>query len=109
MCTRCCVAVLTMLRISLLSVEDFLVYKLEGDLSGDWVNELREEWFQAPAGPSRKKEFVDMSAVSRIDSQGLHLISVMYLAGVRFIASAPYTRSLLDEYSDAVVEALPLV
>ncbi|MDZ7639282.1 MAG: hypothetical protein U5J83_13695 [Bryobacterales bacterium] len=83
-----------------------MVYKLEGDLAGEWVNEFREAWFRAPSG-SRKNEFVDLDSVNRIDREGMQLLSLMGLAGVRFVASAPYTRSLLEEFGEAVYDELP--
>ncbi len=101
-------ALSTMLRITVLPSNSLLVYKLEGDLTGEWVRELREVWFQVPTGTSRRNEFVELDGVSRIDAEGLHLLSVMHLAGVRFVATAPYTRSLIEEFEGSVYERLPL-
>lgn len=100
-------ATLTMLRITLLEKNGLLLYKLEGELAREWVAELRELWFRSPAGTSRKREFIDLNDVTRIDAAGLHLLSVMHLAGVRFLATAPYTRGLLEEFEGAVYEELP--
>lgn len=97
----------TMLRITLLEQNGLLIYKLEGELAGEWVVELREHWFQSTAGSSRHREFIELNHVTRIDAAGLHLLSVMHLAGVRFVAAAPYTRSLLEEFEGAVYDELP--
>lgn len=96
-----------MLRITLFEQNGLLIYKLEGDLAGEWVDELREHWFQSTAGSSRHREFIELNDVTRIDAAGLHLLSVMHLAGVRFVATAPYTRSLLEEFEGAVYDELP--
>lgn len=96
-----------MLRVSIDQIRGFTVYKLEGDLAGAWVDELREAWFANPASKSRKTDVVDLNGVIRIDAAGLHLLSVMNIAGVRFVSRAPYTRSLLAEFSTSVLEELP--
>ena len=96
-----------MLRVTVKDVEELVVYRLEGDLSGQWVDELREVWFNAPTSASRNCEFVDLTGVARIDRAGIHLLSVMNLAGVQFVARAPYTRSLLTEFGASILEEIP--
>ena len=95
-----------MFRIDLIHYTNMIVFRLQGKLAGDAVEELRSAWVEArPAGNA--EEFVDLEEVTSVDAAGLHLLNVMYLAGVRFVASSPYTIALLEELDGAIVESLP--
>ncbi|MCW5964425.1 MAG: hypothetical protein KIT83_10340 [Bryobacterales bacterium] len=96
-----------MLRIDVIQSEKSTVYHLEGQLIGEWVETFRLAWVEAQPREHRVDEYVDLNLVTRVDPSGLHLLHVMYLAGVRFVASAPYTVSLLEELNGAVLEQLP--
>jgi hypothetical protein len=95
-----------MLRINLIHYANMIVFQAEGKLAGIAVEELRSAWIQArPQGDMA--EFVDLTEVTRVDANGLHLLNVMYLAGVRFVATSPYTVALLEDLEGAVVDSLP--
>lgn len=95
-----------MFRIDLIHYTNMIVFRLQGKLAGDAVEELRSAWVEArPTGNA--EEFVDLEEVTSVDAAGLHLLNVMYLAGVRFVASSPYTIALLEELDGAIVESLP--
>ena len=72
-----------MLRIDLIHYAKAIVFHLEGQLMGEWVEELRIAWVDAKPRGDRVAEFVDLNLVTRVDSNGLHLLHVMYLAGVQ--------------------------
>ncbi|MCU0227401.1 MAG: hypothetical protein MUF01_07155 [Bryobacterales bacterium] len=96
-----------MLRIDVVHTTKATLFLLEGDLSGSLVEELRKAWVGARPRETRVTEYVDMNHVTRVDALGLHLLQVMHLAGVHFIATAPYTQSLLEDVVGAVLPALP--
>lgn len=96
-----------MLRIDVIQTEKSTSYHLEGQLIGEWVEALRVAWVEAQPREHHVDEYVDLNLVTRVDPSGLHLLHVMYLAGVRFVATAPYTVSLLEELDGAVLEKLP--
>lgn len=96
-----------MLRIDLIETGRATIFHLEGQLVGEWVEELRLAWVQARPSDPRSAEFVDLNLVTRVDAVGLHLLQVMQLAGVSFIATAPYTVSLLEDLDGVVLHELP--
>jgi len=96
-----------MLRIDVIQTERTIVFHLEGQLMGDSVEELRTAWVQVRPYQVRTDEYVELNGVTRVDATGLHLLNVMYLSGVRFVATAPYTVSLLEDLDGAVLESLP--
>ena len=95
-----------MLRIDLIHYANMIVFHIEGKLAGEGVEELRSAWVGArPTGNAA--EFVDLNNVTSVNAAGLHLLNVMYLAGVRFVANSPYTIALLEDLEGAIVESLP--
>ncbi len=96
-----------MLRIDLIQTAKSNVYLLEGQLTGAWVEELRSAWVNARPREVRVTEYVDLNEVTRVDAPGLHLLEVMHLAGVRFVAKAPYTVSLLEDLESTILPSLP--
>jgi len=78
----------TMLRITPRLADDECLLKLEGSLTGAWVPELGACWcgvaMTAPDRPVR----VDLTDVSHVDAAGRALMTLMYRAGVRFVALA---------------------
>ena len=95
-----------MFRVTVLQDGDSVVYRLEGELAGESVESLRESW-NGVADSGNGFHIVDLNGVVRIDAAGLQLLSMMNLAGVRFVARAPYTRGLLAEFGARTYDELP--
>ncbi len=96
-----------MLRIDMIHTKKSTVFHLEGHLTGEWVEALRVAWVDARPRDRHVREYADLNNVTRVDSTGLHLLHVMNLAGVRFVATAPYTVSLLEDFEGPVLERVP--
>jgi len=86
-----------MLRITLHDSARGLRFKLEGKLSGPWVEELRQCWQTASSTTRGRITSLDLSDVDFVDAAGQSLLSEMHRQGVRLDAATPLIRSLVDE------------
>ena len=86
-----------MLRITTLAGQEQLTLKLEGKLSGPWVNELTKVWERVRPGLQRTPVKVDLRAVSFVDEQGKSVLTVMQQAGAELQAAGPLMTALLEE------------
>jgi anti-anti-sigma regulatory factor len=75
-----------MFRITPLIEDDEIVLKLEGCLTGAWVQELDSCWREAANTLGTRPMRVDVRDVCRVDEAGRQLMTLMYRAGVRFMA-----------------------
>ncbi len=90
-----------MVRITTHTVDNALVLKLEGCLSGPWVHELDHCWRDEMRHLNGRQLRVDMTAVCHADAEGRELMSRMYDAGVRFVTSGCVMPELVREISEA--------
>lgn len=86
-----------MLRITIHDSARELRIKLEGKLSGPWVEELRQCWRTASSTTAGRTTSLDLSEVDFVDADGQSLLSDMHLQGVRVDAATPLIRALVDE------------
>ena len=86
-----------MLRITLHDSARELRLKLEGKLSGPWVQELRQCWSTASSITGERSTTVDLDEVDFIDPDGQLLLAEMHGQGVAFHAVRPFISSLLRE------------
>ena len=91
-----------MLRISSQSVADEHLLKLEGCLAGAWVRELAACWREITETSANPHVWLDLTDVCHVDDEGRALMTVMYRAGVRFVASGFVIPELVREISEAV-------
>jgi hypothetical protein len=70
-------------------------------LKGAWVPELAGCWRDANASVGRRV-CVDLTDVCHVDDAGRELMTLMYRAGVRFVARGFVIPELLREISEAV-------
>jgi hypothetical protein len=75
-----------MLRITLGRIDDDLVMKLEGTLTGPWVGELEACWREARTTHAGGV-LVDLRGVYLVDGAGRDLMTRMYHGGAAFAAS----------------------
>jgi anti-anti-sigma regulatory factor len=77
------------------------VMKLEGWLSGAWVQELETTWRNAMSGPQGPRICADLRDVYFVDEAGRELLTEMYRAGVNFVAGGCEMPELVREISEA--------
>jgi outer membrane protein len=93
-----------MLRITIQESAQASTFKLEGKLTGPWVQELEQAWAAAvaavPASPSHPL-IVDLADVTFIDCPGKSLLARMHQSGAKLMASSPMNCSICDEIARA--------
>ena len=87
-----------MLRITLQESADASTFKLEGKLTGPWVQELQQAWAAAQPGHAL---IVDLADVTFIDYAGKDLLARMHESGAKLIACSPMNRCIVDEIARA--------
>ena len=91
-----------MLRITPQVGEHESVLKLEGCLIGAWVPELAACWREVTATAHDARVRVDLTDVCHVDDAGRALMTMMYRAGVRFVATGFVMPEVVREISQAV-------
>ena len=86
-----------MLKITLHDSTKELRLKLEGRLSGPWVQELRQCWSTASSTTGGRRTVLDLDDVDFIDPEGQSLVVEMHRQGVVLHAGRPFIRGLLQE------------
>ena len=86
-----------MLRITIHDSARELRIKLEGKLSGPWVEELRQCWRTASSTTAGRTSSVDLSEVDFVDAAGQSLLAEMHRQGVRLDAATPLIQALVEE------------
>ena len=86
-----------MLRISRTSTGWRITLKLEGEVNGRWVEELRNEWHRTLSGDTDREVVVDLANVSSIDAAGLELLKEMAARRVAVTNRSPYVAELLKD------------
>lgn len=89
-----------MLRITFQEDPEGTTVKLEGKLSGPWVEELERSWAEHSPHPP-KPVTVDLSDVTYIDPEGKRLLARMMGKGVCLQGTQLMTRYIIDEITRA--------
>lgn len=84
-----------MLKITTTDNDERVTLKLEGKLSGAWVEELARCWRAASNIP--KEVVVDLSGVTFVDAAGKSLLCSMASGGAQLMGSGLVPKSLVDE------------
>lgn len=74
-----------------------MIFRLEGELSGNWVTELKNCWRSATAIESPPDIRVDLTEVTFIDAAGKDLLALMYRHGAKFVAVDVLTKGVVEE------------
>ena len=82
-----------MLRVTPLQTGKTTTLKLEGSLSGPWVEELRRCWAELAA--EKVAVEVDLHALNFLDAKGTALLLQMEREGSRLFGSSPFVHDLL--------------
>jgi ABC-type transporter Mla MlaB component len=72
-----------LLRISFETNPQTVTLKLEGKLSGPWVDEVARTWFDVNGEKPDKEVTVDLSGVTYVDGDGKRLLGWMFQRGAR--------------------------
>jgi anti-anti-sigma regulatory factor len=88
-----------MLRITTQSTPDRLALKLEGWLTGAWVEELDRTW--RAATNTGRQICVDLSDVVYVDEAGRQLLTVMYREGIAFVTKGCVMPEVVREISES--------
>jgi outer membrane protein TolC/ABC-type transporter Mla MlaB component len=86
-----------MLRITTTDTDEKVTLKLEGKLSGPWVEELARCWRTSSHFYDKKRLIVDLSGVTFVDAAGKKLLCSISSEGAQLIGSGLVPKSLIDE------------
>ena len=93
-----------MLKITFKDTPGVTKVKLEGKLSGPWVEELERSWTEHSPQAS-KNVIIDLTDVTYIDPEGKRLLARMVDRGVHFEGTHLMTKYVIDEITRAGVRA----
>src|SRR5208282_2994891 len=86
-----------MLRITTTNIDEKVTLKLEGKLSGPWVEELERCWRTSTNISGKRRLVVDLSGVTFVDPAGKKLLCLILNEGAQLIGSGLMPKSLIDE------------
>jgi len=86
-----------MLRITVRDMLGAITLKLEGGLSGPWLQELGECWQRTLACKDKPALRVDLSELTVIDRAGEACLANMYRHGAEFISNDCLTEVIVAE------------
>ncbi len=86
-----------MLRITIDKNARAITLRVEGRLTGPWVDELGRTWHAVTSGPTDGRVSVDLTDVTFVDEEGKKLLETMYGEGAKLKASGCVTRRLVEE------------
>lgn len=78
--------------------------RVEGKLTGAWINELEREW-QTNQRSGTAPLVVDLTGVTFVGEDGKELLKRMWRAGARLIATGCCTNHLVEEIMHAPPDA----
>ena|SRR5271165_1982903 len=87
-----------MLRITVNESTRVKSIKLEGKITGPWVEEFSRTWLALAISPSAKEVRVDLRDVAFIDAKGRELLREIYQESkASFLTDSPLTRYFAEE------------
>lgn len=88
----------TMLKITVEESERAETIKLEGKITGPWVEELNRAWHALTPSLGHKQLELDMRGVGFVDAKGRQLLREIYQqTNAYFLADSPLMRYFADE------------
>ena len=85
-----------MLKITIHDNAQELRLKLEGRLSGLWVNELRQCWLTAKSTTAGRRTVLELDEVDFVCPEGESLLAEMHGEGVRLEADTPVPSAVIE-------------
>ncbi len=86
-----------MLRITRIESDATVKFKLEGKLTGPWVQEMSRCCQPDMADVGGKQIIVDLTHVTFIDTEGRRLLGRLHSVHAELLATAPFTRAFVEE------------
>jgi anti-anti-sigma regulatory factor len=86
-----------MLRITIEDNSTTATLKLEGKLSGPWVDELESTWYKVTNARAGDSVLLDLCDVTFIDPEGRKQLAWMYSQGARFKTSGCLGKGIVEE------------
>jgi hypothetical protein len=68
---------------------------LQGQLAGQWANELKSTWNESRHAGDTRRRIVELIEVTSIDRNGEAVLAELMSQGAEFIAGDVYTKHLL--------------
>jgi len=96
-----------MLRITLARNQNGTSLRLEGRLTGPWVEELERAWRDAHRHPTADRLAVDLTDVTLVSDEGKKLLGAMYGEGAKLKAESCSMKRLVDEIEQAFSRPQP--
>lgn len=86
-----------MLRITVLDTPEVITFKLEGKLSGQWVQVLEECWQRVVTRHGNQVFHIDLTDVTYVDDSGRSCLASLHGRGVRFTAADCLTKAIVAD------------
>jgi anti-anti-sigma regulatory factor len=86
-----------MMRITFYQNGETLTLKLEGSLTGSWVEEFKSCWQAANDIKNVQRICLDLSEVTFVDDEGKEALTLMHQAGSEISATNVLTRFIAEE------------
>jgi len=83
------------LKITITDLSDGQRWSLQGQLVGQWADELKSTWREAHLTGDLRRYIVEMVEVISIDREGEAVLAEMMSQGAEFVATDVYTKHLL--------------
>ena len=84
-----------MLKITITELPDEQRWSLQGQLAGQWADELRSTWKESRHAGDTRRRIVELTEVTSIDRNGEAVLAEIMSHGAEFTASDVYTKHLL--------------
>src|SRR5262245_43230075 len=88
---------MVMLRISIHYDPQSVTFRLEGKLTGRWVEELQNCWQCTLTADPKPTVRIDLAEVTFIDARGKEFLAQRYAEGAELMASGCCTRAVVGE------------
>jgi hypothetical protein len=86
-----------MMRITIEYSSKIAILKLEGKLSGPWVDELERTWYKVTADTKSADVLLDLCGLTFVDPEGRKQLAWMYKEGARFKTAGFLGKSIVEE------------
>jgi hypothetical protein len=86
-----------MLRISRIDRCELTIFRLEGNLTGVWVDELDRFWGETRTLDPTRKLQIDITDVQFVDEKGKVLLERMLLEGAELHPGNPFMTSVVED------------
>ena len=84
------------MKITITDLPDEQRWSLQGQLVGEWADELKSTWRKERHAGNTRKCILELIEVTAIDRNGEAVLAEIMSQGVEFVASDVYTKHLLQ-------------